>query len=269
MSTTSPAGESRDGGFTLIELLVVVAIMGMLIGAAAVAVRSLRSPSLASAANEVASALKMARQMAVGSGRRMYLVVPTQVIPQLGATNLFRSYAIFEEVRPGEEITTPAGPFINNGASPFYIPRTDWRTLPEGIIFCNLVASGSYSPISGDPFTGCTNGAFFTPTLGRSSSGTEWQFFESFRNFDFRRASAPQQPLTTNQAAFLGFYPSGRAYYEGVAQSPSLMQGAAIRLTPGLVRSNQIAITDTNNYYYVETDTMVGRVRVRSRDSYR
>ena len=269
MSTISPAGKSVPRGFTLVELLTVVAIMGMLAGVAAVALRGFRAPALASAANQVASALKMTRQMAVGSGRRMYMVVPTRAIPELGATNLFRSYAIFEEVRPGEDVSTPNGSYTNTGAESIYIPRTDWRTLPEGVIFCNLVASGNYSTIKRDPFEGYSNGLFFIPTLGKASkSGEEWKFFESFKNFDFRKSSTPQQSVTTNQAAFLGFYPSGRAYYEGVSQISTLMQGAAIRLTPGLVKSNQIAITDTNNYYYIETDPMVGRVRVRTAESY-
>lgn len=267
---TSRVGEKRVRSFTLVELLVVVAIMGILAGAAAVALRGLRAPALASAANEVASALKLTRQMAVGSGRRMYLVIPVLEIPELGATNLFRSYAIFEEVRPSEEVSIPTGTYVHTGTNPIYLPRTDWRTLPEGIIFCNLVASGNYSTIAGDPFTGCSNGVFFAPSLSRAArGGEEWRHFESFKRFDFRRASTPSQPLATNQAAFLGFYPSGRAYYEGVSQQSSLMQGAAVRLTTGLVRGTQIAVTDTNNYFYIETDPMIGRVRVRSRDSYR
>jgi prepilin-type N-terminal cleavage/methylation domain-containing protein len=270
---TSKAGDLRDGGFTLIELLVTVGIMGMLLGAAAIAVRGLRAPALASAANEVASAMKMTRQMAVGSGRKMVMVVPITPIPQLGMTNPFRSYAIFEEVRPGEEVSTATGFYTNPAtmnAAPFYVARTDWRTLPEGVVFCNLVASGNYSTIAGDPFTDYTLGSFFSPTLGRAGrGGEEWKFFESFRDFDFRRASSPQQPLATNRAAFLGFHPSGRAFYEGVTQNANLMQGAALRLVPGIVRSNAIAITDTNNYFYIETDAMIGRVRVRSRDSYR
>jgi len=270
MPTTSPAGEPNRTGFTLVELLTVVAIMGILAGVAAVSLRGLRAPALASAANQVASALKMTRQMAVGSGRRMYMVVPTRTITELGATNLFRSYAIFEEVRPGEDISIPSGSYINTGNESIFVARTDWRTLPEGVIFCNLVASGNYSTIAGDPFDGYSNGVFFSPTFAKATKGgEEWKYFESFKNFDFRSAASPERSLATNQAAFLGFYPSGRAYYEGVSQSATLMQGAAIRLVTGLVKSNMIAVTDTNNYYYVETDPMVGRVRVRSRDSYR
>ena len=272
MSTISKAGEVRVAGFTLVELLAVVAIIGILAGAAAVAVRGLRAPALAGAASEVASGLKMTRQMAVASGKKTLFVIPTEPLPALGMTNPFRSYAIFEEIRPGEEISTASGVFTNNGNASFFIPKTDWRSLPEGVIFCNLVASGNYSPINADPFTGYSNGVFFTPSLTKAArGGEEWKHFESFRSdFDFRRPSSPQQPLVVGaRAAFLGYYPSGRAYYEGVTQSAALMQGAAVRLTTGLVRGTQIAITDTNNYYYIETDPTVGRIRVRPRDSYR
>ena len=40
-------------------------------------------------------------------------------------------------------------------------------------------------------------------------------------------------------------------------------------MVQGFVKGDQIAITDTNNFYTVETDPNVGRVRVRSRDSYK
>ena len=269
----SPAGNKkskRPGGFSLVELLVVAAIMGLLAGVAAMSLRSLRSPALASAANEVASAMKMTRQMAIASGRRTFIVFP--IVSNSLTTNLFRSYAIFEEVPPGEATTRPnaSGSYpVNNQTPPrsWFIPRTDWRTLPDGVLFCNL-ATSAYNTINLDPFPSANFlGILFRPTAAKATANQEYNFFESFTTIDVRKEDAPDTPFASlNNVPFLAFYPGGRAYYAG---DPGNRQGAGLRLVQGFVRGDQIAVTDTNNFYIVETDPFVGRVRVRNRESYR
>lgn len=232
--------------------------------------RSLRSPALASAANEVASAMKMTRQMAIASGRRTFIVFP--IVSNSLTTNLFRSYAIFEEVPPGEATTRPnaSGSYpVNNQTPPssWFIPRTDWRTLPEGVLFCNL-STGTYNTINLDPFPSAGFlGKPFRPTAASGVSGQEYKFFESFTSIDVRKEDSPETSLTTlANVPFLAFYPGGRAYY---VNPGSTRQGAGLRLVQGFVKGDEIAVTDTNNFYIVETDPFVGRVRVRNRESYR
>jgi hypothetical protein len=246
----------------------VAAIMGILAGVAAVSLRGLRSPALASAANEVASAMKSARQMAIASGRKTYLAVP--IAANAYTTNLFRSYAIFEEVPRGEPSRNPPyatnePPLVNAGNSEVVCEAlTDWRTLPDGVVFCNL-AAGSYSAQMGDPMPTNELGQLLGRTAGQANGREEWRYFESFTNLAVRTPGTLAQlndPI--RNASFLGFYPSGRGCYN----SPGYGQGAGFRLAVGFVRGDQVAITDNKNYYTVETDAFTGRVRVRARESF-
>jgi len=243
---------------------VVVAIMGMLAGIAALSLRGLRSPALNSAANEVASALKLARQMAISSRKKTIVAFPIALNPLL-TNNAFRSYAIFEEVGPGDFYEDGT---INNDPDPVLIPRTDWRTLPEGIVFCNLVTSG-YSSIAGDPFSDGFQIGVPTPRTVASQSGAngaEWRFFISYTNRAVvRRSNGSQEQISS--LPFIGFFPSGRAYYSN-GGGPG--KNVALRLVSGFTQNNtQVAVTDINNYYYIESDPIVGRIRIRSANSYR
>jgi len=276
MWMTLPAGNRRERdklgrlspSFTLVELMVVAAIMGLLAGVAAVSVRGLRSPALNAAADETASALKTARQMAIGSGRRTFVLFPIATNALL-ASNIFRSYAIFEEVPAGEEFPQPdanGNTVTNSATNAVYLAKTEWRTLPEGTLVSNL-AGGFYSVERGDPFPS-TN--FLGRRLAREAAqtreaGQEWKFFESFKTFDVRNPGSPGTSLATlTNVPFLAFYPNGRAYYLNAGYG----SGAALCLVQGYVEGADVVVTDTNKFYNVETDPIVGRVRVRSRESY-
>lgn len=259
--------QPRAPGFSLVELLVVVAIMGLLAGTAAISLRGLRSPALASAANEVASALKLARQQAISSRKRSIVLFPIATNALL-TNNAFRCYAIFEEVSPGD--VSSDGTVTNDATSTQarLVPRTDWRILPEGVVFCNL-ATSDYRTINEEPFG---DGFQLGVPTARStrlpgiSVGSRWRYFCSFTN----NALVIRPDGSSNQLTgvpFIGFFPSGRAYY---ANPGSNINAAAIRLIPGVVQNNAlVSVTDMNNYYYIEADPVAGRIRVRTADSYR
>ena len=237
--------------------------MGLLAGVAAVSLRGLRTPALSSAANEVAGAAKMTRQMAIASGRSMYLVMPLTSNSLTG--NPYRTYAIFEEVKPGEEMKTPdsGGNYPMNPATStnsWFIPRTEWRVLPEGAVFSSL-AHTRYSPATFDGFGNMEIGAL--ATRNAADTAPEWQNFSLFlTRMSIRRPSDPQTELAAlANVPFIRFAPSGRA---------SLGAASAVGLTvaPGFTKGDQVAVTDTNSFFVIEADTLVGRIRVRTPESY-
>ena len=52
--------------------------------------------------------------------------------------------------------------------------------------------------------------------------------------------------------------------------STTTLTNAAIRIASGLAETNgQVTLTSTNQYYFVETDGIVGRIRMRAPESYK
>lgn len=234
--------------------------MGLLAGVAAVSLRGLRAPALSSAANEVASAVKSTRQMAIASGRSMYLVIP--VAANGLTTNLYRSYAIFEEVPPGYDMRTPdsngAYPVnpTNAPAVPWFIPRTDWRVLPDGVVFYGLATRTNAAPSAEETEFG---------SIGQPEDRSG-DFQPLYTNMTVRKASAPTNNFQTLALApYLRFTPTGRFYTAGYSAD---LYGAVLRLALGNVRGSEIVVTDTNNFFSIETDAQIGRVRVRGPESY-
>ena len=52
--------------------------------------------------------------------------------------------------------------------------------------------------------------------------------------------------------------------------STTALTNAAIRIASGVTETNgQVTLTSTNQYYFVETDGIVGRIRMRAPESYK
>lgn len=246
--------------FTLTELMVVVAIIAIISTVLMVSLGSTRGTSVQSAAQMVASALGEARQLAIAtrSEVRLCIAVPNTE----NNTQPFQSFSIVRKLKED-----PQGRWVM---------VRDWTPLPGGVVF-NDIATASYSSANLAPLS-ASPGQPSARTIGSASGGSAnaWQFFSSAANgMQIVDAADPANPhiaaqgarnQTWAQAAYIGFGARGNALY----QNPYFFQGAGIRLASGYVApGNEIVITDANNWRYVETDGLGGRIVVRARENYR
>ena len=55
-----------------------------------------------------------------------------------------------------------------------------------------------------------------------------------------------------------------------ITGTTTTLTNAAIRIASGVTETNgQVTLTSTNQYYFVETDGIVGRIRMRAPESYK
>lgn len=253
------ARRRERSAFTLTELMVVMAIIAIISTVLMLSLGSTRGTSVQSAAQMVASALGEARQLAVAtrSETRVCIAVPNTA----NNTKPFQEFSIIRRLKED-----PQGRWVM---------VRDWTPLPAGAVF-NDLATGDYrtarvSELAASP------GRPSARTIGSSSgSANSWQSFSSAANnltvvaevnsTNVHMAAPSSQSQRWSQVAYIGFGARGNAIY----QDPSYFQGAGIRVASGYVApNNQIAVTDTNNWRYVETDGLGGRIVVRARENYR
>ena len=200
-------------GFSLLELLTVIAIIVFLAGTAVPAIRSLtRTNKVSSASGQMVDELRLARRLAIGGRRTVYVLflpagigkVANQIlthsypIPQLRLrdlnmlTNLIqgqlRAYAMFSWRSVGDQ---------PGQHHPRYL--TEWRYLPDGILF----ASEKFSDLSLQDWLKLANS-------------------DQNRNPQFRHRRplphswfpfpSPEGPLV--RLPYIAFDPFGRIYYD-------------------------------------------------------
>lgn len=240
--------------FTLVELLSVVAIMAIIMGALGYSISNMGGPSTQVAAAQVASGLSLARQYAVAKNLETRFIICNLQ----GATGpglppeSWRYWTVIQ---------------TNRGSNNWTMLK-EWEKLPGGVVFLNLVQSG-YDTINDPGITGASVGTPFKPTCSASagSDGQEWKVFESFTNYS--QIKVGDSTFRLGDTPSIGYRGVGEAVLASGKSVGSANQAMAIRVAQGAVnQNNEIILKATNNYFYVETDKR-GRVRVRSKESYR
>jgi prepilin-type N-terminal cleavage/methylation domain-containing protein len=224
------AVRSGSPAFTLVELLMVVAIMAIVMGSLGIAISNMGGPAPQVAAGQVASGLSLARQYAV-------------------AKNLETRFIICN---------------LQGATGPGLPPEK----LPGGVVFLNLVQSG-YNTINDPGILGASVGKPHKPTFSATPGidGSEWKVFESFTNYS--QINVGSSTFKLGDTPSIGYRGVGEAVLASGKSVGSANQAMAIRVALGVVTpNNEIILKATNNYFYVETDKR-GRVRVRSKESYR
>jgi prepilin-type N-terminal cleavage/methylation domain-containing protein len=221
--------------FSLVELLVVIAIIGMMVGLSALAVSGMRAPAVQHAASQVMSGLSLARQIAITKNTQAALLIDSGVAYSLEP---YRHWSVV---------------YSNKGADNWTIAK-DWEELPNGAVFYEirgaLLGSG-YSSINStvNAFMVAPGGTIPTSNFSSGNSTTSFSIVSSGNT-------------TTTTFPCVRFTSDGSANNAGGT-------GIAIRIAAGNSMNGNATITGNRTYYFVETDGTIGRIRMRSPESYR
>ena len=233
---TSPSvyivGPVVNAAFSLVELLVVIAIIAVMVGLSTVAVQGFRAPAVRQATEQAMSGLSLARQIAITKNTHAAFLIANQTNAGF-PSEPFRHWSVV---------------YSNKGANNWTMAK-DWEALPDGAVFSELLTSSgssAYNTVSVNPFNVSTGQAL--PGNILTPSGVALNFSTVANN----------STISFNDTPCISFSGSG------------LVNGAAIalRITAGTVMSGNATVTSPEQYYFVETDTRTGRIRMRSPESY-
>jgi len=242
----------RRGGFTLVELLAVVVIMAIVFGLLAVSITQTRGPAVQVASAQVASGLSLARQIAISKNTHARFI-----IAHTNGINLpeepFRFWTVVSS---------------NRGKNTWRMEK-EWEPLPAGVVF-QAITGKAYNTLNWDAMDPKQIGVPYKPEIRavQTGSGLEWKTFESFSSVPLKLTFASGNTGTMPEnTPYIGFKSDGKASFSSGANVNSRAGG--IRLAEGVVQANEIIVQSENNACYVETETLLGKILVRPRDSYK
>jgi type II secretory pathway pseudopilin PulG len=131
--------------------------------------------------------------------------------------------------------------YSNKGSSPpTWTVAKDWEELPEGAVFLETLGS-TYQPLQSNNIIQKI-GEAFTPTT-----------FEDVANYIL--PSVPSILFKSDGAS--------------TGENQTIKTIKAIRIAQGTVMGGNVTLTSTNQYFFIETDNLVGRIRMRHPESYK
>jgi hypothetical protein len=208
----------------------------MMVGLSALAVSGMRAPAVQHAADQVMSGLSLARQIAITKNTQAALLIANTNTTGFPTNGPYRHWSVV---------------YSNKGANNWTIAK-DWEELPNGAVFSQLLENARTNnsfPPSTSPGSAIT--ASFYP-------GANTNYTASFSNI-----SAGNSTYSTTSTPNIKFNSSGVAI-----GSASLAGSVGIRISPGTSMGGNATITSTNQYYIIEADHTIGRIRMRSPESY-
>ncbi len=222
---------SSSPAFSLVELLVVIAIIGMMVGLSALAVSGMRAPAVQHGADQVMSGLSLARQIAITKNTQAALLIANTNTTGFPTNGPFRHWSVV---------------YSNKGTTGNWTIAKDWEELPNGAVFGELLGSG-YRTINANPYA-LNPGA--TISSAQISGNTTFTIF--------RDTNSTPAVITSTAIPSIRFASDGS----------TAGNERAIRIVPGTAMGGNATITGNNTYYFVETDSSIGRIRMRAPESY-
>jgi hypothetical protein len=199
----------------------------------------MRAPAVQHAADQVTSGLSLARQIAITKNTQAALLIANQTSAGFPTNGPYRHWSVV---------------YSNKGATTWTIAK-DWEELPNGAVFYEV--RGAFGSTPGYSSLNATVNAM-TQAPGDLIPAS---------NFTSRNATTSFSIVTSGNTT-TATIPCIRFKSDGSVANASTA-GMAVRIVPGSVMGGNATLTGNQTYYFVETDSAIGRIRMRAPESYK